>query len=477
MIKRILSMLLITTLMLTMVQIPSIAVTPYTATATDYTVWYKETNAPHNVSLQFFLPYTTKNVQSISPSVPSGSTSVITSVSAGSPSTSYINIVFADVSATAFAGYTTETIKVDIVYTDTTTDSKNLTVTVRELLYHDVSFVDNLSGAKVTDVTMEMIPGTTKEQMVKEDTFNADLTDYTVTSGIESVAKVGKNAANNAVVLSPVGIGTSWIMARKPASTDGKYSASGASLLLAVNGSATSPADGTANVDITYDGLFDSFDQLHVNGNIILPQNSPTGGVLTNYPGYTGNIGEYRTATLSGATTDNATVVTLYADFIKFLQQNNVANIPVVYEDRTDTVSAPTNHSVQFFIRSLDSHTVSFNANGGTGTMADVVLTEAPGTIGVNYTLPSSTFTAPTGQQFVRWGIEDPDAPGTFKTYHDVGATYMVIGNVTFHAIWENVPTPTPTPEPTPVPTPEPTPEPVQTYTPPHISPVTGVYK
>ena len=73
------------------------------------------------------------------------------------------------------------------------------------------------------------------------------------------------------------------------------------------------------------------------------------------------------------------------------------------------------------------TYTVSFNANGGTGEMADVT-----GVTAGEYTLPANGFTAPAGKQFKGWA--------TSETGEVIAtATYNVTGNVTFYAIWENI--------------------------------------
>ena len=75
------------------------------------------------------------------------------------------------------------------------------------------------------------------------------------------------------------------------------------------------------------------------------------------------------------------------------------------------------------------TYTVSFNANGGAGSMLDE--TEQLG----GYVLPECTFTAPTGKQFKCW------AKGSASgQQYDVGYEYDVTANVTFYAVWENVP-------------------------------------
>ena len=76
------------------------------------------------------------------------------------------------------------------------------------------------------------------------------------------------------------------------------------------------------------------------------------------------------------------------------------------------------------------TYTVSFNANGGTGAMADVT-----GVAAGAYTLPANGFTAPDGKRFVGWATA---AGGTATA---AGGTITVSDNVTLYAIWEDIPT------------------------------------
>ena len=72
------------------------------------------------------------------------------------------------------------------------------------------------------------------------------------------------------------------------------------------------------------------------------------------------------------------------------------------------------------------THTVSFDANGGTGSMAD-----ATGVSG-EYTLPTCTFTAPSGKQFKAWSVG-----GNEKA---VGDKITVTADTTVTAVWETSP-------------------------------------
>lgn len=70
--------------------------------------------------------------------------------------------------------------------------------------------------------------------------------------------------------------------------------------------------------------------------------------------------------------------------------------------------------------------TVSFDANGGTGTMSDQAIT-----CGNKYTLPENGFTAPSGKEFKAWNID-----GNEKA---VGDEITPIENTTITAVWKDV--------------------------------------
>lgn len=74
----------------------------------------------------------------------------------------------------------------------------------------------------------------------------------------------------------------------------------------------------------------------------------------------------------------------------------------------------------------VNTYTVSFNANGGSGTMADVT------GISGEYTLPANGFTAPAGKQFKAWSVD-----GNEKA---VGDKITVTADTTVKAVWETIP-------------------------------------
>ena len=73
---------------------------------------------------------------------------------------------------------------------------------------------------------------------------------------------------------------------------------------------------------------------------------------------------------------------------------------PTAYDTHKDTTDT-TNCVATYMPKGTTptTYTVSFDANGGTGTMADV--TDISG----EYTLPANGFTAPVGKQFKAWSV------------------------------------------------------------------------
>ena len=89
------------------------------------------------------------------------------------------------------------------------------------------------------------------------------------------------------------------------------------------------------------------------------------------------------------------------------------------------TITVTANTTVKAVWENI-TYTVSFDSNGGTGTM-----TAQTGVLG-DYTLPENGFTAPAGKQFKAWSVG-----GTEKA---VGATITVTTDTTVKAVWENIP-------------------------------------
>ena len=167
-------------------------------------------------------------------------------------------------------------------------------------------------------------------------------------------------------------------------------------------------------------------------------------GIIFNSEKYTVSIGWSTTANGSnGGDFNEQTFVagnTYYADL------SLVAEDPYIFADGATVFVNGTEYTsvwmlgseykkyvavydIPFTVPNADTYTVSFNANGGTGSMLDE--TEQLGVL----VLPECGFTAPTGRQFKCWA-----EGGTGGDQYAAGEEYNVTANVTFYAIWEDIP-------------------------------------
>lgn len=89
----------------------------------------------------------------------------------------------------------------------------------------------------------------------------------------------------------------------------------------------------------------------------------------------------------------------------------------------------PSSESVALKAAHGRGYTVSFEANGGAGTMDRV----SP--ISGEYTLPACSFTAPDGKYFLAWAAGSADGD-----QYGAGAAYQVGSDITFYAVWEDIP-------------------------------------
>ena len=117
----------------------------------------------------------------------------------------------------------------------------------------------------------------------------------------------------------------------------------------------------------------------------------------------------------------SVTASTGYTTVIQYLNAGNYRM--AVTLNGTRYLSDPFNVD---YTAPVTTYTVSFDANGGTGTMADVT-----GVSG-EYMLPANGFTAPAGKQFKAWSVG-----GSEKA---VGDKITVTANTTVTAVWENTP-------------------------------------
>ena len=103
------------------------------------------------------------------------------------------------------------------------------------------------------------------------------------------------------------------------------------------------------------------------------------------------------------------------------------------YNQYPDSASAYTWKTAHTYVEiryndpaATTTYTVTFDANGGTGTMAGV-----SGVLG-DYTLPANGFTAPDGKQFKCWSVDGKEKA--------VGDKIAVAADTTVKAVWENIP-------------------------------------
>ena len=97
--------------------------------------------------------------------------------------------------------------------------------------------------------------------------------------------------------------------------------------------------------------------------------------------------------------------------------------------DVGDKVTITANTTVKAVWEDIPAvtYTVSFSANGGSGSMSAKTVNE-----GEKLTLPECKFTAPEGKQFKAWSIGSKE--------YDVGDKVTITADITVKAVWEDIP-------------------------------------
>ena len=132
--------------------------------------------------------------------------------------------------------------------------------------------------------------------------------------------------------------------------------------------------------------------------------------------------GGSRSSNSMAADTDSSSTLTFSETFT--YAKAKVKEIADEYEDVQNVVCYPANGDNQIIFDNTNAVTISFDANGGTGSMSSV-----SGVEGSSCELPESEFTAPVGYHFAGWDIDGITyAPGT---------AYTLASDVTAKAIWE----------------------------------------
>ena len=84
------------------------------------------------------------------------------------------------------------------------------------------------------------------------------------------------------------------------------------------------------------------------------------------------------------------------------------------------------------------TYTVTYDANGGTGSMAQEFLTHDNEGFAKNYTFPQCGFTAPAGQEFDKWLWYYESNPGSTNEITP-GQSPWISGNIVVKALWKTV--------------------------------------
>ncbi len=106
---------------------------------------------------------------------------------------------------------------------------------------------------------------------------------------------------------------------------------------------------------------------------------------------------------------------------------NNAGSLLAVGDSYT------VNAAVTFYAQWASQRTMTYDSNGGSGTMTD---TNSPYGDGATVTVLANAFTAPEGKRFAHWNTEDDDT----GTSYGAGDTFTIGANTTLYAIWEDKP-------------------------------------
>ena len=164
---------------------------------------------------------------------------------------------------------------------------------------------------------------------------------------------------------------------------------------------------------------------------------NPEGGDLSVYISTDG--GTTYTTSLATGLTDQSDWTARSIDISSYAGQSNVVIVFIGTSNwgvgdaylYLDDVAVTTSSAVTTF-------TLTYNANGGTGTMTDP---SSPYTDGSTVTVMSNGFTAPSGKIFDGWNTA---ANGSGVSYAP-GATFTIMDNTTLYAQWTNLTVCTPT--------------------------------
>lgn len=120
---------------------------------------------------------------------------------------------------------------------------------------------------------------------------------------------------------------------------------------------------------------------------------------------------------------------------INYKASENAGTARTVYMRVSASYNSTTYYSnVVAITQAAPTFTVTYNANGGSGTMTD---SNSPYSYGSTVTTLTNAFTAPTGKVFDGWNTAN-DGSGTG---YAAGATFTITANTTLYAQWADIPT------------------------------------
>ena len=154
-----------------------------------------------------------------------------------------------------------------------------------------------------------------------------------------------------------------------------------------------------------------------------------TSGTWSNYSGETFEAGKYRYLAILRIKSADCTNYLMNYDVTATVNGNswNVDN-KITWEE-SDKLVQCTAYSPEY--TAVKKYRVSFDANGGTGTMEDAVVSTGAARF---YTLPENGFTAPAGKYFKGWAISpDSTRVGSPST------NCPITRDTTLYAIWGDI--------------------------------------
>lgn len=138
------------------------------------------------------------------------------------------------------------------------------------------------------------------------------------------------------------------------------------------------------------------------------------------------------TLIVAGAKTSSETLETTtveYTDGDLVIPSGSV--LKVVFSDMANGVKV---YNFAYTLEDATSYSVTYDANGGTGSMSDG---NSPYLSGSSVTVKANSFTAPSGQMFDHWDTKADDS----GTDYNEGDKFNISGNTTLYAQWADIPT------------------------------------